>query len=127
MRNTCHRILNLALYVSFCFMAGTGILLAWRLPPGSRGGRGLSVLGLGRHDWGDIHFWVACFFLAAIVAHLVMNWTWLKKIAAGARPWRLWAGLLAGLAIIAFFFFLPVESHPGGGHQNPGAHGEASE
>jgi len=49
------RLLNALLWLVFCAMAGTGLLLAFRLPSGSRGGRGLSALGMARHEWGDWH------------------------------------------------------------------------
>ena len=43
MKNLIHRVLNLLLYIAFCAMVGTGLLMAYRLPPGSRGGSGLTV------------------------------------------------------------------------------------
>ena len=58
MRITFRRILNLLLYLSFCVMVGTGLLMAYRLIPGSRGGQGLEVLGWNRHEWGALHTWV---------------------------------------------------------------------
>ena len=39
MKNLIHRVLNLLLYIAFCAMVGTGLLMAYRLPPGNRGGR----------------------------------------------------------------------------------------
>jgi len=108
LKNTIHRFLNLALYISFCGMIGSGLLLAWRLPPGSRGGQGLSAMGLGRHDWGDIHTWLGYGVVALIVFHLAMNWVWLRKIAGGGRWWRLLLGLIAGGVLIASFLIVPV-------------------
>jgi H+/Cl- antiporter ClcA len=109
-KNLVHRLLNLILYVAFCAMVGTGLLLAYRLPPGSRGGRGTTVLGMERHEWGNVHLWIACVVMAAVVAHLVMNWTWLTKIAASMKPWRLWGGLLLGIGIIVVLLLLPVKT-----------------
>lgn len=109
MKNTFRRVLNLALYVGFCSMAGTGLLLAWRLPPGSRGGAGLSALGLGRHDWGDLHTWISYAVMVLVIIHLAINWAWLKKIAASSHLWRLAVGLALGAAIIGFFLVVPVE------------------
>ena len=119
------RVLNLFLYLSFCVMIGTGLLMAYRLVPGSRGGQGLEMLGWNRHEWGDLHTWISYLFVALVVAHLAMSWTWLVKCAARGHAWRLAAGLLAGAAIIATLLLLPIERHRGGGGQE-GKHKESS-
>lgn len=108
------RVLNLALYLSFCGLLGTGALLFWRLIPGSEGGRGLSLFGWSRHDWGDVHFWTGVVFLAATVLHLWVHRLWLKKIAGGAGMWRLWLGLLAGVMLVGFFVVMPLDDRNGG-------------
>jgi len=115
LKNPLMRITNLLLYLSFCGLVGTGSLMYWRLIPGSEGGRGLSVLGWGRHDWGDVHFWLGIVCVLSTVAHLLLNWAWLKKIAASAHPWRLWLGLGGGLAIILVFMVLPMQRDDNGG------------
>jgi hypothetical protein len=91
-------------------MLGTGLLMAYRLPPGSRGGSGLTVLGMDRHEWGDVHLWISYIFIAAVIVHLGMNWTWLNKIAASMKPMRLLGGLLAGVLIIVLLLVLPVNN-----------------
>jgi len=108
MRIFLMRVLNLGLYLSLCALAGTGLLLSFRLPPGSRGGRGLQVLGMNRHDWGDIHFWIGMAFLTLILIHLAQNWKWLRMVAARQKVWPLALGLGVGLTIIAGFLLLPV-------------------
>ena len=123
MKNNALRVVNLLLYLSGCFMAGTGILLAWRLPPGSRGGHGLSALGMTRHEWGDWHLYAGILVVALSIVHLVLNRAWLEKIAASRKRWRLAGGLLAGLAVIVGLALLPVQrqqdergGHGGRGH-----------
>lgn len=113
-KNPLLRTLNLLLYLSLCAMAGTGLLLQWRLPPGSQGGKGLSSLGLDRHAWGDIHFWIGFAFIIGCLLHLAIHWRWLTQIAAKARKSMLATGLLTGATIIAFFLFIPVEKQAGG-------------
>jgi len=53
----------------------TGLLIYFILPAGS-GKHGLAVWGMGRHDWGDIHFWLAVTCLALVVLHVALHWTW---------------------------------------------------
>ena len=86
MRITFRRILNLLLYLSFCVMVGTGLLMAYRLIPGSRGGQGLEVLGWNRHEWGALHTWVSYVFITLVAAHLAINWAWLTKSLPRVTP-----------------------------------------
>jgi membrane protease YdiL (CAAX protease family) len=116
LKNPLMRAVNFLLYLSFCGLVGTGALLTWKLPPGSRGGGGLRVLDMSRHEWADIHFWLGFAMVAATVAHLCLNWQWLKKIASSGHFWRLALGLLLGLVIIFGIYALPVVEVRGGGH-----------
>lgn len=125
MKPTLMRIANWLLYVGFCFLIGTGWLLEFRLVPGSRGGRGLELLGWGRHDWGDLHFWTACAVVALTIAHLALNWAWVRKVANDNRRWRMLAGFGVGLALIAAFIFLPITRREGGEGEDHGPeHGQ---
>lgn len=120
-RTVLPRICNAALWLVLCGLAGTGLLLSFRLPPGSRGGRGLSALGWGRHDWGDLHTWLAYGFLALMVLHLVLHWRWFWQIAARKRSWPLLAGFGAGLALVLVIVCLPVRDDDEG--DGPGRRG----
>jgi hypothetical protein len=127
MKIVLRRILNLMLYLSFCLMIGTGLLMAYRLVPGSRGGRGLEVLGWNRHEWGDLHTWVSYVFVALVTVHLAINWAWLVKCAAKGHAWRLVAGFLAGAAIIIAFLLLPIKQRRGeGGFSRTKKHNNSS-
>lgn len=103
------RILNLLLYLSFCFIVGTGLLIQYKLLPGSEGGHGLSALGMGRHDWGDLHFYVSLAFIAFIILHIVLSWGWLKRVAANKQVWAVLLGLGVGVVLIGSIFFLPID------------------
>lgn len=118
-RSFVPRILNALLWLVFCAMAGTGFLLALRLPPGSRGGAGLTALGLSRHEWGDIHMWLSFAFIALILAHLALHWRWLWQVAAKRRRWPLLLGLGAGAVVLLALALQPVEK-PAGRDHRPG-------
>ncbi len=78
-------------------MISTGLILKFILPPGSgrierlMHGEGRSkktidlFMGLARHEWGDIHFYIAFIFLVLIVAHLILHWSWLKAVTFGTK------------------------------------------
>jgi hypothetical protein len=97
-RATLNFIVDLIGFVDLLLLAATGSVMKWVLPPGSgggghgygygfRGGRGpgpgqaRQLLGLGRHDWGDVHFILALAFVLLILVHIVLHWTWIKTCA----------------------------------------------
>ncbi len=103
-RSVVPRVLNALMWLVFCGMAGVGLLLAFRLPPGSRGGARLTALGWVRHDWGDVHTWLSYVFLALIAAQLGE-----ARVAAGGGDRR-----SAGLVLMMWLALQPVEKR--GGH-----------
>ncbi len=108
-RSRLPRIANALIWLNLCGLAGTGLMLAWRLPPGSRGGRGLSVLGWDRHQWGDLHTWLSYAFLVLIAVHLALHWRWFWQVAARKRRWPLLLGIGGGIALAVVLVALPVE------------------
>lgn len=119
-RTVLPRFLNALLWLVFCAMSGTGLLLAFRLPPGSRGGRGLSAWGMSRHEWGDWHTWLSYAFLALILTHLALHWRWFWQVAARKKRWPLVLGFGAGLALLLALALQPVSQS--GNSQEEGAH-----
>lgn len=115
-KTAVNRVLDFLLWISFCLMAATGALLAFRLPPGSRGGGGLSVWGWTRHDWGDLHTWNSYVFLGLILLHLILHARWLWSVAGGRVKSLFLAGLIGGAAMVGAVWMLPVEK--GSGHGN---------
>lgn len=91
-RTTLNLIVDTISFLDLLSLAATGAIMRWVLPPGSgggqehgggfRGGRGADeikeLLGLGRHDWGDIHFLLAMGFVLLILVHILLHWTWIK-------------------------------------------------
>jgi hypothetical protein len=102
------RICNALLWLVFCALSGTGLLLAFRLPPGSRGGRGFSALGWDRHQWGELHTWISCVFLALILLHMAFHWRWFWQIAARKRSWPLVVGIGVGILLALLILLQPV-------------------
>lgn len=107
-RTTVNFIMDSIVFVDLLLLATTGAIMRWVLPPGSGGGGGghgsgfrggrlsgpdaeqvRQLLGLGRHDWGDVHFVLALLFVVLIVVHLVLHWAWIKTCAKSLlRPSR---------------------------------------
>ncbi len=113
------RVLNLLLWLNVCFLAGSGLALFTRMPHGPQG-RGLSLWGLSKHDWGEVHAWAGIVFAVLVVAHLVMAWPWLKNAAAKRHLWPVVGGLVAGIALAAALIFGPITQGEGGVGEGPG-------
>ena len=82
-KNKLNLLVDVLGYLCMVALASTGLILLYRLPPGT-GGRhsgepALTLLGLGRHDWGDIHFYIAVTLLLLVVLHVVLHWKWVKN------------------------------------------------
>jgi uncharacterized protein DUF4405 len=107
-RTAWKKRLDLILYLLFCSLAGTGFLLAYRFPHGPSGSS-LLFIGFDRHEWGDIHTWLAYAAIGIAAIHLLLNWRWLVKVAASRGLWQLVTGIATGLLIIGFFVLAPVE------------------
>jgi len=57
----------------------TGIMIHYKLPKGIKEA---TVWGLQRHDWGELHFWVAVILLLAITVHLLLHTPWIKGVVS---------------------------------------------
>jgi len=82
-KNTLNFIVDVLLLLAMLTMAGTGLLLYFVLPPGSRGGAGLALWNLDRHEWGDVHFWSAMALLGLLTLHVVLHWDWVCLTVCG--------------------------------------------
>lgn len=102
-RNTVNFVIDAIGYAGFVFLATTGVLIRYVLPPGS--GHHTTLWGLDRHEWGGVHFWIAVVFLAVLALHVILHWRWIVCVIRG-RPregsgMRLGLGLVGALAIVA--------------------------
>ena len=70
-------IVDTILVFLFLIMVSTGILM-YLFP---RGLGATAVLGLTRHEWGDVHMTVSILFLIFIAAHLILHYSWEKATA----------------------------------------------
>jgi len=97
--------------VAMSAVTAVGLVLAFVLPRGPAEPK--YFLGLHRHDWLAIHFWLAMLFVALLVLHLLLNWRWIaasSKRFFGQR-WRHrllalslgWVGVLFIAWLIAYF------------------------
>lgn len=84
-------------------MVATGYILRFPLPPGTN--KSLSLWGLTRHQWGQIHFWFSLALLVLIVVHVCLHWQWIvvsakRRFGGTATPSK--SSLGSGLFTILF-------------------------
>ena len=108
-------IIDILAFIFFVFLTSTGIIIHYLLPSGS--GHSRTIWGWGRHDWGDLHFYMAVGFLLILAFHLFKHWKWIwslvkGRIKGGERPnsgKRALLGLV-GLLAILILAVLPILS-----------------
>ena len=78
--------------LSFSLLASSGLVL-WQVLPHGRGRMAplatgaretITLLGLSRHQWGDVHLWAAGAFVLALVIHVALHWRWIKAMCWGS-------------------------------------------
>jgi hypothetical protein len=73
-------VIDATMFLCLMAMAGLGFLMKYSLPPGravqAKYGRNLylSWLGWDRHDWGDIHLYLAFALLILLAVHIILHW-----------------------------------------------------
>ena len=76
-RNKLNYLIDLLSLLLFCGLVWTGSLIYFILPPGSRSGGGLTLWGLDRHQFGDIHLGLAIALVVALLIHIALHWRWI--------------------------------------------------
>ncbi len=130
-RITVTFIVDVLAFVFFVLLVATGLLARYALPPGSGSLHGMGggpsagerpitlIWGLTRHEWGDLHFYVAVALMGVLALHLFQHWRWIAARVQGqsgrGSGWRAAlgiVGLVAILSIAATPFLSPKEQVP---------------
>ena len=89
-RATLNFVVDVISFIDLLCLAFTGLIIKWILPPGTGGygrllheGRGRIEIeefwAMTRHEWGDIHFYLAALFVLLMAVHIFLHWTWIKS------------------------------------------------
>jgi hypothetical protein len=73
-------LVDTLLFLSIVGIALIGILMGLFLPKGPNAQESAKYfLGLHRHQWGNIHFYLSITFVIFVIIHLVLSWKWIKN------------------------------------------------
>jgi hypothetical protein len=124
-RTHLNALIDALAFAAFLILLTTGLLLEYQLPPGSGGlqghgtGHGASgrsidlVMGWTRHEWGQIHYWIALAMMAVLTFHLLLHWKWIVCTVRGkpstASGYRLTLGVV-GLVFTVLLSAMPLLS-----------------
>ena len=127
-------VIDAVMFLSLMAMAGLGFLMRYVLPSGrdARAAYGsnlqFSWVGWDRHDWGDIHLYLALAFLTLLVLHTILHWSQILGLFQRLVPNPRWRSriaiifLLLSLLLIYFPFLITPDSKArgrgAGGHRS---------
>jgi hypothetical protein len=95
-KSTTNFLVDAAALAAIGLLSATGVLIRYVLPAGS--GHFSQVWGMDRHQWGQIHFWIAVVLLSAVAIHLLLHWNWVVSMVKGRPGGR--SAIRVGLAIV---------------------------
>ena len=78
-KNTLKYLINVTLFIDMTSIAVLGLLLGFVIPKGQGHLTQKYFLGLHRHDWANIHLYLALLLLPLLVFHVWFNWTWVVQ------------------------------------------------
>jgi len=101
-KNKLHLAVDVLTYLVMVCLAATGLVILYRLPHGSPRD-GLTLLGLDRHAWGNVHWYLAVALMVSVAVHVVLHWKWVTNtvgaLVRSRAARRAGAGLGGGLAL----------------------------
>jgi len=115
-------IIDAIMFLLMGLLAGIGLLIKFVLVSGEerwiRYGRNVDIRfwGLDRHEWGEIHLYVAIVLVVFLVLHIVLHWNMivcLYKRIIGNQKARILCGMTfmaVTLLLVLFPYFIRVET-----------------
>lgn len=106
MKTSLRRIADIALYFSFCFLLGSGILMKFSFVKGLGP---QTALGISKPEWCDLHMIAGAAMLCAVILHLALNAKWICNIGAFGKK-RLAIFIISlGIILTLLLAFCPVK------------------
>lgn len=112
-------------FLFFCIVGLVliGFLMGLVLPQGPTAPESAKYfLGLHRHQWGNIHFYLSIAFTALVIIHLILSWKWIKGKSRQIfkRGWSSMLILTAFVSILILALFWAFYPRIPGAYENYG-------
>jgi hypothetical protein len=119
-RTHLNALIDAAACLAFLALLSTGLILEYQLPPGSGGlrgfgfGRGAShrtvhlLWGWTRHEWGQVHYWIALGMMAVLGFHVLLHWKWILCTIRGTHTNASGCRLALGMIGLIFAVLLSI-------------------
>jgi hypothetical protein len=129
-------IIDALMFLTLMAIVGLGFLMKYTLPPGRElratygSNLNLTWLGWNRHDWGDIHLYLALILLGLLVIHLILHWQQIlglfrRLIPDPKRRYRIaLVFLIVSLLLIYFPFLITPNAQPRARGEGRGFHSQ---
>ncbi len=109
-KNTLKYLIDVTIFIDICSVAVTGLLLGFIIPKGK--GTDKNFLSLHRHEWSEIHLYLALFLVVLLFFHVWFNWSWIVNSTKRyfGENWKnvLW-GFSVGWIIVLFIGWLAIK------------------
>ncbi len=107
-RTATNFVVDAVAFAAFVLLVATGLVERYLLPPGT--GRFQSLAGMNRHQWGEVHFWIAMVLMTALAAHILLHWNWIVCVIRGRKTEA--SGYRVALGIVGLFGLLGLSAAP---------------
>jgi len=88
-----------------------GLLIHYVLPPSGGRGHALTLWGMNRHDYGNVHFYLALAMVALIIVHIWLHWSWIcsvfSKLIGTSQPERIKCALYGTILLLVIGIVTP--------------------
>jgi len=104
-------LIDTLLFLCIVGIVVIGFLMGLVIPKGPTAAESAKYfLGLHRHQWGNIHFYLSIAFTALVIIHLILSWKWIKgkarQIFKGRWDTALIITAIASILVLFLFWSL---------------------
>lgn len=105
-RTKLNFIVDTIAFILFTFLLTTGMLIYFVLPPQS--GHLKTVLALSRHQWGEIHFYIALTLVLALIVHFTLHWKWIICVIKGHSKEKSNTRVIIGVILVVILLIISL-------------------
>lgn len=116
-------LVDTLLFLCILGIAFIGFLMGLVIPKGPTAQESAKYfLGLHRHQWGNIHFYLSIAFVIFVIIHLILSWKWIKNKSRQVfkKGWGAALILTAMVSILVLFLFWALYPRVHGAYEDYG-------